>query len=96
VKLDGIDETFTKENFSLLMSTLVEARYGEVTSAKDILAEFVGAFIARIHEKRAYEEVFARIEESLRTGEILFASRNEEIDSFLSAWRRPLPWEKSL
>jgi hypothetical protein len=65
-----------------------------VTSAKDILAEFVEAFVAKIHEKRAYEEVFTHIEASIKNGEILFASRNEEIDQFLSLWRRPLPWQK--
>jgi hypothetical protein len=66
------------------MSTLVESRYGEKTSAKDILSEFVPTFIAKIHEKRAYEEVLAHITSSLKNGEILFASRSPRIDNFLT------------
>jgi hypothetical protein len=93
VTLSGVATPFTSENFSLLMSTLVEARYGEETSAKDILRHFVEAFVAQIHEKRAYEEVFKQVERALLEGEILFASRNERIDQFLRQYRQPLPWE---
>ncbi len=76
------------------MSTLVESRYGEKTSAKDILAEFVPAFMAQIHEKRAYEEVLTRMGDAFKDGEILFASRNTRIDTFLSNFKKPLPWQK--
>ncbi len=76
------------------MSTLVESRYGEKTSAKDILSEFVPAFVAKIHEKRAYEEVLTRVTTSLKNGEILFASRSPRIDNFLTGFKRPLPWQK--
>lgn len=76
------------------MSTLVESRYGEKTSAKDILAEFVPAFVAKIHEKRAYDEVLQRITTALKDGEILFASRSPRIDNFLSDFKKPLPWDK--
>lgn len=93
VTLSGITEPFTHENFSSLMSTLVEARYGEKTSAKDILGEFIGAFSKRIQDKQAYDEVIATIEDAVRNWEILFASRNDRIDNFLSNFRAPLPWE---
>lgn len=45
VTLSGVTDPFTQKNFSSLMSTLVEARYGEKTSAKDILGSFIEAFI---------------------------------------------------
>ncbi len=76
------------------MSTLVESRYGEKTSAKDILAEFVPAFMSQIHKKRAQEEVLTRVDDAFRDGEILFASRNARIDTFLSEYKKPLPWQK--
>lgn len=78
------------------MSTLVESRYGEKTSAKDILSDFVPAFLAKIQEKRAYEEVLTRLTDSLKDGEILFASRNPRIDNFLDSYKKPLPWQKKL
>ena len=94
VTLSGVSVPFSKDNFSELMSTLVESRYGEKTSAKDILSEFVPAFVAKIHEKRAYEEVLTRVTASLKNGEILFASRSPRIDNFLTGFKRPLPWQK--
>jgi Protein of unknown function (DUF4012) len=93
ISLSWVTETFRSDNFSLLMSLLVESRYGEETSAKDILRRFVDAFAAKIHEKRAYAEVIDTLEKALQDGEILFASRNEKIDNFFSTFRKPLPWE---
>lgn len=95
VTLSGIATPFTEKNFSSLMSTLVESRYGEKTSAKDILGDFIGAFAKKVHEERAYDEVITTIEGAVKNGEILFASRNDRIDDFLSNFRAPLPWQKS-
>ena len=74
------------------MSTLVEARYGEKTSAKDILARFVDAFGQKISNTRDYEELFSLLERYIADGEILFASRDDSIDTFLSHYRKTLPW----
>lgn len=93
VSLSWITESFRAENFSPLMSTLVESRYAEETSAKDILRKFVDAFVKKIYEKQAYEEVITAVEKHITDGEILFASRNDKIDAFLSKFRNPLPWE---
>ena len=76
VTLSGMSVPFTAENFSTLMSTLVESRYGEETSAKDILRRFVDAFARKVHERRAYSEVIDIFERAITDGEILFASRN--------------------
>ena len=96
VSLSGITETFRSENFSLLMSTLVESRYAEETSAKDILRKFVDAFAQKIYEKQSYEEVINILENYITNGEILFASRNDKIEWFLSTFRKPLPWEEGV
>lgn len=84
---------FTDESFSSLMSVLVESRYGERTSAKDILADFVDAFLDRLSETHNYSEVLDILAESIENGEVLFASRNDQIDAFLSKYRKPLPWQ---
>jgi hypothetical protein len=93
VSLSWVTDSFRSDNFSLLMSILVESRFAEETSAKDILRRFVDAFARKIHEKRAYEEVITHIEKSIQDGEILFASRNDSIDNFLWTFRKSLPWE---
>lgn len=93
VTLSGVTEPFTNENFSPLMSTLVEARHGEVNTPKDTLFRFIGALAAKINEKRAYDTVLTLLEEELQNGEILFASRDIQVDDFLSNFRKELPWQ---
>lgn len=75
------------------MSTLVEARHGEVNTPKDTLFRFISALAAKINEKRAYDTVLTLLEEELRNGEILFASRDVQVDDFLSTFRKELPWQ---
>lgn len=87
--------TFTSENFSILMSTLVEARYGEKITSKDALFAFIHALVQKINQKRAYEEVIDTIEKSVEDGEVLVASRDDRLDGFLSAFRKKLPWEQT-
>ena len=77
------------------MSSLVEARHGQEITAKDSLFRFIRAFVQRIHETRSYDTVLDVLERSVRDGEILFASRNESIDSFLAQYRKKNPWEIS-
>lgn len=77
------------------MSTLVEARTGEVKTSKDILFRFIGALATKIHEKKAYDRVLDIVENSLHNGEILFASRDAGVDDFLAKFRKELPWECS-
>jgi len=86
---------FTSDNFSVLMSTLVEARYGEKITPKDILFVFINALAKKINEERAYEEVIGVIEKSFQDGEVLIASRDDRLDTFLSTFREKLPWEQS-
>ena len=95
VTLSWVSTPFTSENFSVLMSTLVEARHGQEITAKDSLFRFIRAFVQRIHETRSYDTVLDVLERSVRDGEILFASRNESIDSFLAQYRKKNPWEIS-
>lgn len=93
--LSGVTEPFTAENFSPLMSTLVEARHAEKTNPKDVLFEFIEALGAKIHEKRSYDIVLSTLESALDDGEILFASRDTEVDTFLAKFRKSVPWTTS-
>ena len=95
VTLSGVSIPFTSENFSVLMSTLVEARHGEQITAKDSLFRFIQAFARRIQETRSYDTMFDVLEQSVRDGEIIFASRNESTDAFLMQYRKKNPWEIS-
>ena len=93
VTLSGIAIPFTADNFSPLMSTLVEARHGEINTPKDILFRFIGSLLEKIWEKRAYDTVLSSLEDALKNGEILFASRDRGVDDFLTNYRPQLPWQ---
>ncbi len=95
VSVSGVTLPFDEKNFSLLMSTLVENKYAKEHSPKDILFRFVTAFIAKIHEKNAPLELLDTMQSYLDNGEILFASRDTQIDSFLDTYKKKLPWQLS-
>lgn len=75
------------------MSTLVENKYARENTPKDILFRFGSAFIAKIIEKNAPLELLDTFDTYLKNGEILFASRDSEIDGFLDTYKKKLPWE---
>lgn len=93
VSISGVTIPFDSANFSLLMSTLVENQFAREHHPKDILFQFGDALLAKIHEKRLYETVFDVFERNWRDGEILFASRDDEMDSIIADFRDELPWE---
>lgn len=86
---------FDEKNFSLLMSTLVENKYAKINTPKDILFQFGSALIKKIQEKNVPLELLDIASRYLEDGEILFASRDSEIDTFLDAYKRKLPWQLS-
>ncbi len=93
VSVVGLSTAFTHENFSTLMSTLVESEYGRENSAKDILFAFIEAFQRKIIDEWKYKEVLDSLYNSWKDGQILMASRDEKTDAFLSEFRPKLPWE---
>ena len=92
VTLSGVNVPFSSENFSPLMSTLVEARHEAENNPKDILFRFIGALAGKIHDSRQYDTVYDVIERSFRNGEILIASRDSQTDTFLAKFRKNIPW----
>ena len=93
ITLSGVTVPFTSDNFSLLMSTLVENRYAQVNTPKDILFQFGSALLSRIREQNLALDILDILEKHRRDGEILFASRDTEVDAFLALYRKSLPWE---
>lgn len=93
VTLSGIAESFDQKNFSLLMSTLVEAEYNRDLHPKGILFEFIEAFVTQSIQSGKYDELLSIVEKYWKNGEILFASRDRENDEFIANFRKKLPWE---
>lgn len=93
VNVPGVAIPFDSQNFSRLMSTLVENKYAKENTPKDILFRFGSAFISKINEKNAPLEILDTLERYIKDGEILFASRDAEIDSFLAPYKKQLPWQ---
>lgn len=96
VTVSGVTIPFDEKNFSLLMSTLVENKYAKEHTPKDILFQFGNALLAKLIEKNNFFEVIDSLDASLKNGEILFASRDNEIDNFLSAYQHKLPWQQNM
>lgn len=92
VKLDGIDEEFTHENFSLLMSFLVENKIAREKTPKDILFQFIPKFGEKIATSGKIDAVIQTIASHWNRGEILIASRHDRTHNFLTSIQKPLPW----
>ena len=95
ITLSGVTVSFDSNNFSLLMSTLVESQYARVNTPKDILFQFGSALLSRIQSQNLALDVLDILEQYRKDGEILFASRDTEVDAFLAPYRKSLPWESS-
>jgi hypothetical protein len=93
VTLSGVSIPFDEKNFSLLMSTLVENQYAREHSPKDILFHFGESLLAKVHEKRAYTALIDALVNSWKNGEIEIASRESDMETFLSSYKKKLPWE---
>jgi Protein of unknown function (DUF4012) len=93
VSVSGVTIPFDAENFSLLMSTLVEAQYHRDLHPKGILFDFIEAFGKQAIQSGKFDELARVLEHAWWSGEILMASRDPEVDSFIANYRNKLPWE---
>jgi hypothetical protein len=75
------------------MSTLVENKYARENTPKDILFQFGDALLSKIYTKNKALTVLDTLEKYLKNGEIMFASRDPEIDLFLDQYKKRLPWQ---
>ena len=99
VAVPSIGRTIDADNFSLVMSTLVESKivgYHQTgtdtfTSPKDILFDFIGALVKHLKEKGDYPGYIRTILDHLTGGDILVVSRDQTTQSLLDSlgWREP-------
>jgi hypothetical protein len=74
VNFPEMQTTVTKENFSLYISSIVEAQIGRKDSAKDILFVFQKHFLDALHtSSHSYLDIFDTVLSAIDRGEILAA-----------------------
>lgn len=93
ISVSGVTVPFDSHNFSRLMSTLVENRYAQINTPKDVLFQFGSSLVSHIQSKNLILDVLDVLIKYQKDGEILFASRDAGVDAFLSLYRKQLPWE---
>ena len=93
MRLKEIGTDVTAENFSTLMSTLVENKLGARISPKDILFRFSEELEKHLLEKKdivGYIDIFAK---ALDENEILLGSRDETIQKFITTHTNQESWK---
>lgn len=93
VMLDGVPIAFDSDNFSSLMSVLVESQFKKDKTPKDILFAFVNAFSHKLFTTQNTQKVADIVKDYIQRGEIVAASRDPKIHQFLQTFEPPLPWE---
>lgn len=92
ISLEGVPIAFDSENFSTLMSLLVENKFGKNKTPKDILFHFMEKFAKEMLRTKNWEKIVAILADYADRGEILAASRDSEINEFLQSIQPALPW----
>lgn len=97
VHFDEIQSDVTANNFSTILSLLVEAKIfkeGTLWTPKKALFDFIDDFIATLKEKKLYGDYINIIKKNISSGEIILYSFNKEENNFIvSLW---LGWEKEI
>lgn len=78
------------------MSVLVEAKFEKDKTPKDILFRFMSAFAHKFKDKNILAPSVEIMASHLSRGEILMASRDRQIQDFLTTIQPPLPWKTDL
>lgn len=94
VNFPKLDETITEENFSLIISTLVESQAFKVwtlSSPKQILFDFANDFILLLKEKKDYYAYLDIILKNIQSRDLVIYSFNPEENNLL--WKLWLNWK---
>lgn len=94
VKLPYLNQEFTSENFSLLMSVLVESKKFKnwtTWTPKEILFDFVDEFTKKIKEKGKYSKYASILLTELKNREIVFVPFDKK--EYELIWELSLNWE---
>ncbi len=88
VKYKAIGEIITSDNFSEIMSLLVESKVrkeGSLGSPKQALFDFIDDFSKKILQKKRYKEYLAILWENIKKREIIFYSFTQKENDFLQS-----------
>lgn len=94
INFEKIWEDITEENFSLLISTLVEAQSFKtwtLWTPKQILFDFANIFISILKEKKDYFAYLDIIKKNIKTRDLVIYSFNPEENNLL--WQLWLNWK---
>lgn len=92
-----LNKEITSENFSLIMSTLVEAKVfkvGTLWTPKQVLFDFAWEFKSKLLEKKDYYSYIKIILKHVKSRDIVFYSFDNEENSLL--WKLWVNWEINL
>lgn len=94
IKFDELNETITEENFSLIISTLVEAKVFKewvIWTPKQILFDFANIFINVLKEKKDYYTYLDIILENIKSRDLVLYSFHPEENNLL--WKLWVNWK---
>jgi hypothetical protein len=81
IKLEGFDAPFTKDNYQQVISYMVEAKLDGEQDPKKILRSFIPEFQKKFFSSD-WPKALNLLLKAARNGDILFYSRDEEIEAF--------------
>lgn len=94
IHLDEINKDVTADNFSLIMSALVENKFWKITSPKDILFKFTENFEKRLIEKKDYLGYIDIVMNNLLSWDISVASLDKDSQKYIDSFNIFDKWLK--
>ncbi len=94
IHMNEVNIDITKNNFSVVMSLLVENKFNAKISPKDILFSFTNKLEKHLIEKKDFLWYLDIIIENLKKWEIVIASRETEIQNFIESFNIFDQWKK--
>ena len=94
IKFPELNETITEENFSLIISTLVEAQSFKVwtlSTPKQVLFDFANIFISKLKEDKDYFAYLDIILKNIKSRDLVIYSFNSNENNLL--WKFWLNWK---
>ena len=86
IQVDSLPLPLASDNFSLILSYMVEAKLTGATTPKAILGEFIDAAQARLKEQAPWLEVGQLIQSMAREKHLSLVSADEDIHAFINQW----------
>lgn len=92
IRMEQIKKTVDADNFSMLMSVLVENKIAKTYSPKDVLFDFVTELEKTLLEKKDFAGYLEILDKNAKTGELLAYSNDPKVNAL---FEEAFPGEKS-